>query len=187
MAAAVGQGKLRLHTRRLDMKTLPLAGIYYRVADPDWSEPLDPSFAAAGAGQRWNPPGLPCLYFNRDVATARANVTRLYTGLPYGPEDLDPATAPLLLDVSIPRGDAADAFTDDGLRELGLPTSYPTGTDAVIIAHTTCQPIGQAVFDAGRDGVDCRSAAAGGNRELAWFPRNSVASETARRAFDQWW
>jgi hypothetical protein len=101
------------------MKTVPLVDVYHRVADPDRADPLDPSFAAAGAGQRWNPPGLLCLYLNRDEATARANVTRLYAGLPCGTEDLDPATAPLLIDVSLPGG-AADALTDDGLLELGL-------------------------------------------------------------------
>lgn len=169
------------------MKTVPLADIYYRVADPDWVDPLDPSFAATGAGQRWNPPGLPCLYLNQDEATARANVNRLFAGLPYGPEDLDPATAPLLLDVVLPDGTAADAYTDDGLQGLGLPTTYPVGTDGVLIPHAECQPIGQQAFDAGLDGVDCRSAAEGGNRELAWFARNAVASESSRRGFDEWW
>jgi hypothetical protein len=169
------------------MRTVALADIYYRVADPDWADPLDPSFAAAGAGQRWNPPGLPCLYLNRDEATAHANVMRLFAGLPYGPEDLDPATAPLLLDVSLPGGAAADAFTDDGLLELGLPTTYPKDVDGALTPYAACQPVGREVFDAGQDGVDCRSAAVGGNRELAWFPRDSLAREATRRAFDEWW
>lgn len=169
------------------METVPIADIYYRVADPGWGDPLDASCAAAGAGQRWNPPGRPCLYLNRDQTSARANVARLYAGLPYGPEDLDPATAPVLLDVSLPGGTAADAFTKDGLVELGLPATYPMGMDGGLIPHTTCQPVGQNAFDAGLDGVDCRSAAVGGNRELAWFPRESLAIEAARRAFDEWW
>jgi hypothetical protein len=187
VVATVGQGELRLHARRLSMKTVPVADLYYRVADPDWADPLDPSFAAAGVGQRWNPPGLPCLYLHRGEATARANVMRLYAGLPYGPEDLDPATAPLLLDVSLPGGASAAAFTDDGLVELGLPTTYPTEVGGALIPHAACQPVGQDVFDAGLDGVDCRSAAVGGNRELAWFPHGSLASEATRRAFDEWW
>lgn len=169
------------------MRTTSIADLYYRVADPDWADSLDPSFAAAGIGQRWNPPGLPCLYLDRDETTARANVQHLYVGLPYGPEDLDPATAPVLIDVSLPTGVAADAFTDEGLADLGLPTTYPMNVRGGVISHATCQPVGQGVFAAGLDGVDCRSAAVGGNRELAWFPRDSVAETAARRAFDQWW
>ena len=169
------------------MKTTPIAGLYYRVADPDWSDPLDPSFASASPGQRWNRPGLPCLYLNWDEATARANVMRHLVGLPYGPEDLDPATAPLLLGVAVPGGEAADAYTGDGLLALGLPTTYPHDVNGDSVSHDVCQPVGQAIFDAGLDGVDYQSAAVGGVRELAWFPRDSIAKETSRRAFDDWW
>ena len=169
------------------MRVVALAQVLYRVADPDWNDPLDPSFAAAFPGQRWNPPGLPCLCLNGDEPTARANVMRLFDGLPYGPEDLDTATAPILLDVRIPPGDAADAFTDDGLKQLGLPTSYPQDDAGDVIEHATCQPIGRAVFDAGHHGVDARSAAPGGTRELAWFPGGDVATEVQQRAFDEWW
>lgn len=168
------------------MQTVPIAGVYYRVADPDWADPLDPLFAAA-QGQRWNPPGLPCLYLNRDEATARANVLRLYVGLPYGPEDLDPATAPLVLEVEVPDGTAADAFTDDGLLALGLPTTYPTDVHGALVPRDVCQRIGQSVFDGGLDGVDCRSAAVGGDRELAWYPRDAAVTVVTRRAFEEWW
>lgn len=53
------------------MRSIPVGGIYYRVADPRWDDPLDPSHAAM-SGQRWNPPGLPCLYLNEDKDTARS-------------------------------------------------------------------------------------------------------------------
>ncbi len=168
------------------MKTVAINGTYCRVADPEWADPLDPSYAAA-QGQRWNPPGMECLYLNRDVATARANVARRFHDLPYGPEDLDPATAPVLLDVVVPDGQAADAYSDDGLASLHLPSTYPHDTDSSPIPHKDCQRIGAAVFEAGLDGVDYRSAAAGGNRELAWFPRGATAQQTARRPFDDWW
>ena len=168
------------------MRTVPIEGPYCRVADPEWADPLDPSFAAA-TGQRWNPPGMACLYLNRDETTARANVLRLFAELAYGPEDLDPATAPLLIDVEVPAGHAADAYTDDGLKSLGLPDTYPHDTDGILIVHGTCQAVGQTVFDAGLHGVDHRSAAPSGDRELAWFPRGSAAQETSRRSFDDWW
>lgn len=169
------------------MRTVSITGPLLRVADPDWVDPLDPSYAAEPPGQRWNPPGLPCLYLNRNEQTARANVLRLFEGLPYGPEDLDPATGPLLLEVTLPAGSAADAFTDDGLSALGLPTTYPRDIRGDVILHAACQPIGQAVFDEGHDGVEARSAANGGTRELAWFPRAQSGTETGRRSFDEWW
>jgi hypothetical protein len=111
----------------------------------------------------------------------------MFDGLPYGPEDLDPVTAPVLVDVAVPDGEAADAFTDDGLISLELPTSFPLDAQGDPIPHQACQPLGQAAFDAGLDGVDCRSAADGGVRELAWFPRGRTAQEVSRRAFDRWW
>ena len=169
------------------MLAAPIGGLYYRVADPDWADPLDPSYASAHRGQRWNPPGLECLYLNQDVATARANVVKRFAGLPYGPEDLDPATAPLLLGVEVPDGQAADAYTDAGLAAAGLPTTYPYDGAGGLIPHEVCQPVGRAAHDAGLDGIDCRSAAASNRRELAWFPRGSTASERSRLAFARWW
>ena len=84
-------------------------GSCLRVADPDWVDPLDATFAAQPPGQRWNPPGVECLHLSSDRLTARANVDRKLVGLPYGPEDLDPATAPVLIEVTIPDGIAAGA------------------------------------------------------------------------------
>lgn len=58
------------------------------------------------SGQRWNPPGLPCLYLNEDTATARSNVAHRFAGLPYGPEDLKPTESPVLVIVEVPAGRA---------------------------------------------------------------------------------
>lgn len=110
-----------------------------------------------------------------------------FAGLAYGPEDLDPVIAPLLIGVELPAGNAADGYTDDGLRSLELPDTYPCDAEGRLIEHSACQAIGRSVHDAGLHGVDYRSAATGGNRELAWFPRESAAQETSRRAFDDWW
>lgn len=168
------------------MLTVAIEGVYCRVADPEWDDSLDPSYAAS-QGQRWNPPGTECLYLNRDEQTARANVARRFVGLAYGPEDLDPATAPVLVEVTLPAGQAADAYSDGGLASLGLPDTYPHNADGRPMPHSTCQPIGTAVLDAGLDGVDYRSAAADGDRELAWFPRGRAAQQRSRRTFNDWW
>lgn len=169
------------------MLEVAIGGTHLRVADPDWVDPLDATFAALPPGQRWNPPGLDCLYLNRDHVTARANVARKFVGLPYGPEDLDPATAPVLLDVVVPDGAAADAYTPEGLAALGLPASYPLDDSGAKVPHVTCQPLGEAAFDGGLDGVDARSAAPGGDRELAWFPRGRTLVADPPVPFDEWW
>ena len=96
------------------MRSLAVAGTYYRVADPDWDDPLDAGHAAV-SGQRWNPPGVACLYLNDDIATARSNIVHRFAGLPYGPEDLEPAEAPVLIVVEVPAGQALDAVSDEGL------------------------------------------------------------------------
>ena len=187
MAASIRQRQLRLQPSRLTVQTAPIAGRYFRVADPEWSNPLNPTLSSRPPGQRWNLPGLSCLYLSHDVATARANVRRQFHGLPFSPESLDPATAPHLVQVDIPAGQAADAHTHQGLAALGLPAAYPHDADGNLIPHEVCQPIGQAAFDANLDGIDYRSAAPGGTRELAWFPRDSQPAQTSRRPFDQWW
>jgi RES domain len=167
-------------------ETSKVGGRYLRVADPEWVDPLDASFAARD-GPRWNPPGLPCLYLNADEKTARANVERLYVGLPYGPEDLDPEEAPLLVEVDVPAGTALDCYSNAGLSAVGLPTTFPRDTVGGLVPHSTCQPTGFDAFEAGLDGVDARSAAPGGDRELAWFPRANTATETSVRPFEDWY
>jgi hypothetical protein len=169
------------------VETSSIGGRYLRVADPGWVDPLDAGCAAGGAGRRWNLPGLPCLYLNVDEMTARANVDRLFTGLPYGPEDLDPDEAPLLVEVIVPVGTALDAYSDAGLSGAGLPVTYPLDSVGAVIPHATCQPIGAKAFADGLDGVDARSAAPGGDREVAWFPRARTLPVASTRRFDDWY
>lgn len=169
------------------MITIPVGGTYHRVVDPSWSDRLDAT-RAARTGQRWNPPGIPCLYVNEDRATARANVARLFLGRPYGPADLDPETAPLLIDVDLPAGQALDVSTPDGAAALGLPASYPIDVDGLVVSHDQCQPHGRNAWEAGLDGVAARSAAPGApGNELAWFPRLGQPAVVARHPFTTWY
>ena len=163
---------------------------WFRVADANWDDPLDPSYAQRHGG-RWNPPNsFPTLYLNEDLRTARVQITHMLEGSPVDPEDLD---APyVLVTVSLPRSQiVADAVTDEGLGGLGLPSTYPA-LDGSLVSHEECQPIGAAVKLAGLRGVHARSAATpdGSGRELAWFPARS--SSKARRVmpdkpFSDWW
>lgn len=169
---------------------LTRSGRAYRVADPGWADPLDPHFSAMSGG-RWNPPGsFGVVYFNVDFAAARANVARLYRDTPYGPEDLDPATAPLLIDVELPAERYADAGTKRGLASLRLPATYPDDGQGAVVDRTLCQAIGTRLFTDGELGVACRSAAAlpSPGEELAWFAQAGRAPLDAvrRRMFEEW-
>lgn len=157
------------------MRTEPLADghRWLRLADPAWADPLDPSHAA-DAGGRWNPPGShPTLCLNEDVVTARINLQLFLTGKPYGPEDLLPEAAPVLIGVRLPRRQqVADVHTPAGVAAVSLPPGYPNDANGRLVGHDRCQPVGVQAKAAGLCGVHCRSARApyGAGRELAWFP-----------------
>lgn len=161
----------------------------HRVADPNWSDPLNVSYSTRSGG-RWNAPGqFRVLYLNASMEVARANVQRLFVGLPYGPEDLEPANAPLLLGVDVLAADYVDAVSDQGLSELGLPASYPVDSRGSAVPHSDCQPIGRAAYDDAEPGIACRSAAPGAREEeLAWFALlgRSLPGRLDVKAFDEW-
>lgn len=164
---------------------------YLRVADGDWDDPLDGSYAKAKGG-RWNAPGsYDVVYLSADRPTARLNVARLLAGHPYGPEDLDDTETFILIATDVPQGEYADIVTDAGCTASGLPTSYPLDAAGDPVSHDVCQPVGQAVHDQGLPGVACRSAALGASmdhEELAFFPRDGQRlTEQARWAFGDWY
>lgn len=167
--------------------TSPVGGRYFRVVDWHWHDPLDASHSARPPGGRWNPAGLPCLYLNADVQTARANALHRFAGRPVSIDDVDPASAPHLVEVEVPPGTAADAFSEAGLKAVGLPSTYPREPDGTVVPHSRCQPIGRAAVEAGLNGIDCRSAAPGGTRELAWFADTGTPRLVSRRPQPQWW
>lgn len=163
---------------------------WLRVADPDWVDPLDPSYAAERGG-RWNPPGSHLtLYLNEDLTTARSQVTALLAGSPVDADDLDLGFD--LVSATLPRSqDVAEAVSAEGLEALGLPPTYPRYGNGRPIRHDVCQPIGAQVYEAGLRGVHARSAAddRGDGRELAWFPARSSSRATLvrRLRFQDWW
>jgi RES domain-containing protein len=163
---------------------------WLRVADPDWQDPLDPTFAAA-AGGRWNPPGtFATLYLNEDLHTARAQIANLLEGSPIMPDDLDPGFD--LVFATLPRGQtAADLRDEEGLAAVGLPATYPRYANGRPVQHQACQTVGSEVHARGLRGVYARSAATsdGSGRELAWFParKSSTARLVQRRSFADWW
>lgn len=173
------------------VETLDTRSEWLRLADRAWADPLDPAYAPV-TGARWTPvEGPPTLYFNADVATARANVRRLCEGYSMMPEDLDDDNGYLLVAARLPvPARVADAHTEAGLVALGLPRTYPLGTDGEPVGHDVCQPIGLRIFDDGLEGVHCRSAATpdGSGRELGWFPPPGArARRRAIHRFGDWY
>lgn len=175
----------------LRCETLPGAHVWWRIADPAWADPLDPSFAQRQGG-RWNPPdSFPVLYLNEDMVTARLNLRAFIANWPYEPEDLRDDTGPILLGCTLPRRQVVcDVHSADGVRAAGLPDAYPFERDGRPVPHSRCQPVGVQVKTAGLRGVRVRSARSrdGAGRELAWFPA-SVRSHARRirtLAFTAW-
>lgn len=165
---------------------------WWRIADPAWKDPLDPSFAARRGG-RWNPPdSFPTLYCNEDKATARLNLRAFIAGWPYEPEDLRPDTGPVLVGALLPRAqDVCDVHTPAGVRGAGLPATYPRDAHGRTVPRAKCQPIGARVKKLGLRGVRARSAQSrdGAGRDLAWFPATarSAATRTGTLTFDRWY
>lgn len=169
------------------MLTVTRGGRYHRVADPTWSDPLDAEHAARRGG-RWNPPGsFPTSYLCRTRAVARANVHRLLADQPYGPEDLDPGAAPILVDVDLLERERLDVISPEGCAAVSLPATYPRDGAGERIGHELCQPVGRLAWDAGLAGVAALSAWADGE-ELAHFVRDRSLRpvEVYRRAFEEW-
>lgn len=100
-----------------------------------------------------------------------------------------PEAGPHLVDMAVPDGTAWEQRSDDGLVAVGLPTTYSDDGHGGTVGWEACQPIGATAHQEGSDGIACRSAALGGTRELAWFPRASraAAAVLGRRSFTGWY
>ena len=161
-----------------------------RVVDPAWSDPLDASFSRRSGG-RWNPAGaFGALYLCRDVETARANARRLLEGQPFTFDDLIPERLPALVETDVPVAQYVDAVSARGLESLDLPATYPRDGRGRVVGHKRCQAIGSAAWDAGEQGVACRSAAPGAppdGEELALFDRGARLRRGRRQRFDRWY
>jgi hypothetical protein len=168
------------------MRHLTRGGRYLRVADPDWRNPLSPSYSKRRGG-RWNAPGsFSVVYLNDSPALARAQVRAKLEPRGIRPEDLDPDRGPLLIHTDVPRLAYVDAVSERGLRSLGLPASYPLDANGETIPHGTCQPIGQRAREAGEPGIACRSAVgAQGEEELAYFGKERLPLR-GREGFAEW-
>lgn len=170
------------------MRRVQRGGAYFRIADPNWTDPLDASYSIARGG-RWNPAGsFPVLYLNRDLHTSRANLKRKFAGLPYGPELLKPEEAPLLAETTVVDADYVDIVSDAGCAEVGLPITYPVDAQGHEVDRGRCQQIGLGAWQAGERGIACRSAATHDRtgEELALFRREGESPLVVNRRLTLW-
>ena len=165
-------------------------GRHLRVADPQWDDPLAGDYSMR-SGKRWNAAGsFPVVYLNTTLEVARANCDKWFAALPYGPLDLEPDEAPVLVETETPEANYVDAVTDPGCAALALPTTYPFDAAGAVVPWATCQPIGQRLWGEGEPGIACRSAALPRGtvgEELAYFQRADRLRKGAVRAFADWY
>jgi len=172
------------------MRRIRRGGAYFRIADPEWADALDATYAKQRGG-RWNPPpSFPVLYLNRDLKTARANVERKFAGLPYGPETLRPEDAPLLIETAVADADFVDVVTDEGCVAVELPATCPLHRNGREVGWARCQPIGLQAWGAAEAGIACRRAATRdrAGEELALFrrPGQAALGVVRRFLFEEW-
>jgi RES domain len=164
-------------------------GVYVRVADPSWRNPLSGEYARSRGG-RWNPPGaFAVVYLNASLELARALIRGRLESRGIRPEDVLPAAGPVLVHTTVPEDYYGNAVTDAGLHAVGLPSSYPLDRRGRVVPHRACQPIGQLAWSAGERGIACRSATPDvpphGGEELAYFDRQRLIVDEVQ-AFADW-
>jgi RES domain-containing protein len=129
------------------------SGLHFRVCDPSWKDPLDTSFAKKRGG-RWNPAGsFGVLYLCATIGVAAGNARRVYESEIATLFDLLPEQRPDLQLVTVAQLRVVDAATNEGLRSLRLPVTYPIGA-----SRARCQAIGKRSYEHGEYGIACRSA-----------------------------
>jgi hypothetical protein len=166
------------------VRTIRRGGPYLRVADPEWEDPLDGRHAGVRGG-RWNPPeSFPVVYLTSSEAVARAYVFLRLEGQPFGPEDL--RRGPVLVRTRVPEDRYVNAVTEAGLRDLGLPETYPLDGRRRLVRWSRCQPIGLEARERGLPGVAARSAR-GDGEELAYFGTRRLRRGAVRQFTDWFW
>jgi hypothetical protein len=136
------------------VKLLSRGGRYYRVVNPHWVDPLDPSYSKIFGG-RWTPQGeFGALYLcaTVDVAAANARWQHRYRAIKLF--DLRPEARPSLVMVNVPENPFLDVVTAAGVAALRLPRAYPFG-----VPRERCWPIARRAYAQRIPGIACRSNA----------------------------
>lgn len=164
------------------------SGRYFRVANPLWIDPLDPSYAKRYGG-RWTPKGqFGALYLNAGIDVAAANARWQHRDRAIQLFDLRPESRPALITLAFEPHEVVDVVTGAGLADIGFPSTYPIG-----VSHAKCHAIARTAYAGEIQGVACRSAAEATEaswigEELTVFDRALPLAEIApRRRFAEWY
>jgi hypothetical protein len=169
----------------MTLPTVEREGDYCRVCKPEWHDCGDPSYSKA-AGGRWNPPGeFGALYLNASRRVAAAQARHQHLGRAIGLFDLRPERRPELAWFSVPRIVVTDAVSNEGVRLLGLPDTYP-----IDVPWSVCQAIARRAYGE-LSGIAARSAAEARRsfivgEELAVFDKLRLRA-AHRESFSTWY
>ena len=171
------------------LEVRPNGHLWLRVCKSTWEDPVDTSFARQSGG-RWNPPeSWDALYLSRDLVTARSQLDVMVEGSFVTINDLRTEVYQLV-GVGLPNDQrAVDLVSADGVAAAGFAPTYPLDGAGDIFRHEDCWPVAREGFDAGLDGVECRSAKAtnGSGSEFCWWPRSrTVTRVTSRVTLEHW-
>lgn len=123
----------------------------HRVVRASWPDPLDTTHSRDGG--RWNPAqAYQVLYTACSPAVARAIAWERLGTAGVEPEDLTPGALPQLVEIGW-TGKVVDVVSPAGIAAAGLAPDYARDAGREIT-----QPRAAAWFEAGREGVVCRSA-----------------------------
>ena len=170
------------------MKRLSRGGRYYRVVNPNWADPLDPSYSKRYGG-RWTPPGeFGALYLCATVDVAAANARAQHRHRAIQLFDLRPLARPSLVMVNVPENRFLDVVTEAGLAALRFPRTYPFG-----VAYERCWPIARRAYAQRIAGIASRSNAEATStfwigEELALFDYSLPVRRVGKiKSFAQWY
>ncbi len=168
------------------------AGTVYRCVPAASTDPMSVSFSLGGG--RWNPPGtFPVFYTFLSQSLARTWIRAQWTKAGTLMEDLQPQALPDLLILNCNVTGLVDLTQPMGLRDVGLPDTYPVGFESDA-SWVTTQRIGVTLHAAGSPGILTRSATATSWTgpmenwaEIAFFPeRTTLPTFTERIPAERW-
>ncbi|HEY9085584.1 MAG TPA: RES domain-containing protein [Candidatus Tyrphobacter sp.] len=169
------------------MKHVRRGGAYFRVVDPSWGDPLDTTYSKRHGGRRNAAGSFGVLYLNATIEVAAARARRNFEDEIATLYDLAPEERPDLQVVQVAPSRFVDAVTDEGLRALGLPRTYPKNA-----SRMRCQAVGGRAHKVGEKAIACRSDVTwletGEGEELAVFDTGmSLVKRRARMRFARWY
>jgi RES domain-containing protein len=168
-------------------------GTLFRCIPNASTAPLSSQYSVSSGG-RWNAQGTyPVLYTFLSQGTARDWLSISYANAGVSPADLEPSRLPDLVVLDGSYDNVANLTTEEGLTEVGLPSTYPVGYTTTA-AWSVTQPVGANICSQGHTAIlTCSASASSWDgplenwAELAIFTDNAPAPRLVDRLpYDDW-